>query len=84
MDLKRINDLGVKKIAVIKMVPIGCVPAVTIFSGYTNCTQSLNEVALPHNLLLQQSVDLLNSKTKDYTFFTLDLYDAFLSSLQSG
>ncbi|KAK9733267.1 hypothetical protein RND81_04G055700 [Saponaria officinalis] len=84
MNLERIQSLGIQKIGVTKMGTIGCLPAVTSLSEYKSCTQGLNAVAASHNILLQQSVDLLNKKTKDATFFTLDLYNAFMTSLQSG
>ncbi|KAL9232360.1 hypothetical protein vseg_007482 [Gypsophila vaccaria] len=84
VDLERIHSFGIQKIAVTKMEPIGCLPAVTSLEEYKSCIQNLNDVATSHNILLQQSVDLLNKKTKDGTFFTLDLYAAFMSSLQPG
>ncbi|XP_021733183.1 GDSL esterase/lipase At5g03610-like [Chenopodium quinoa] len=84
LDLQRIHNLGVPKIAVTAMEPLGCLPAITLFSGYKNCTQGINDISLTHNQLLQANLKTISSKTSNEpgAFFTLDLYGAFLSALQ--
>lgn len=84
VNIKRINDLGVRKLLVTAIEPMGCLPAVTsIFSSYQNCSESMNAGSRFHNQILHQKVeDLKNQTTTRSTFVILDLYNAFLSAIQ--
>uniref|UniRef100_A0A7C8ZBK1 Sinapine esterase n=2 Tax=Opuntia streptacantha TaxID=393608 RepID=A0A7C8ZBK1_OPUST len=82
LDLKRIHNLGVPKVVVTAMEPLGCLPAITFLSGFKNCSKSLNDDTAFHNHLLQRTLDRLNSHFDKPVFFMLDLYNAFLSVLQ--
>lgn len=82
LDLKLIHKLGVAKVVVTSMEPLGCLPATTFLSGYKNCSKSLNDDTAFHNHLLQRSLDKLNNQFSKPVFFMLDLYGAFLSVLQ--
>ncbi|KAF3441689.1 hypothetical protein FNV43_RR15604 [Rhamnella rubrinervis] len=79
LNLKRIHDLGVKKIAVTALEPVGCLPRFTSnITSFQNCTDSLNPLANLHNQLLQKAVAKLNSETKDSPYLILDLYASFM------
>ncbi|KAK9911997.1 hypothetical protein M0R45_035873 [Rubus argutus] len=84
VNIKRINDLGVRKIGVTAIEPMGCLPGVTsIFTSYQNCSESLNSASRFHNQILHQKVEeLKNVTTTKSTFVILDLYNAFLSAIQ--
>ncbi|KAL8129998.1 hypothetical protein V2J09_019153 [Rumex salicifolius] len=82
-NLKRIHSLGVSKVAVTGLEPLGCLPAVTSSTSYRNCSDTINGVAALHNQILKQSVTALNKQTGDVSFFVLDLYAAFISGLNT-
>lgn len=82
LDLKGIHNLGVPKVVVTAMEPLGCLPAITFLSGFKNCSKSLNDDTAFHNRLLQRTLDSLNNRFDKPVFFVLDLYSAFLSVLQ--
>ncbi|CAN8257238.1 unnamed protein product [Cochlearia groenlandica] len=78
-NLRRIHDLGVKKVAVPLLQPLGCLPGATVASSFQRCNDSQNVLVLLHNNLLKQAVAKLNNETKQSTFVVLDLYNAFLT-----
>ncbi|KAK4833712.1 hypothetical protein QYF36_009897 [Acer negundo] len=79
LNLKRIQGLGLKKVAVTTLQPSGCLPQITVASSFQKCNGSLNSLANYHNLLLKQSVAKLNNETKETTFVIIDLYSAFMT-----
>ncbi|XP_058088528.1 GDSL esterase/lipase At5g03610-like [Magnolia sinica] len=83
LDIKRITDLGIKKIAVTGLQPIGCLPQNTKASSYQQCNDLFNQVANIHNLLLKNAVEELNKNGNKSTVVIFDLYKAFNSTLQS-
>ncbi|WJX20229.1 hypothetical protein P8452_09807 [Trifolium repens] len=83
LNLKRIQSLGINKIAVELMEPLGCLPVFTQSYSYEKCNETLNMVAMNHNQLLVQAVDKLNKEIGKPVFVTLDLYTAFLSTIAS-
>ncbi|CAJ1968645.1 unnamed protein product [Sphenostylis stenocarpa] len=67
-NLLRIQSLGVKKIVVDGLQPLGCLPGTTAPSSFQQCNSTFN--------------DLLNQQTKVHsTFIILDLFDSFMSVL---
>ena len=83
VNLKRIHGLGVKKIAVTALEPLGCLPSSTAISSFQRCNGTENSLVNFHNLLLQQAVAKLNKETKASTFVILDLYDSFMTVLKN-
>ncbi|GAV66088.1 Lipase_GDSL domain-containing protein [Cephalotus follicularis] len=83
LNLKRIHGLGVKKLAVAALQPLGCLPSSTVLSSYQKCNETQNQLVSLHNLLLQQAVAKFNNETKDSTFVILDLYDAFINVINN-
>lgn len=83
MDLIRIKGLGVKKIIVGGLQPLGCLPEITATSSFQHCNTTSNNLVLFHNTLLSQAVTTLNQQTKDHNsdFIFLNLYDSFMSVL---
>ncbi|XP_010097639.2 GDSL esterase/lipase At5g03610, partial [Morus notabilis] len=79
VNLKRIHDLGVKKIAVTALEPLGCLPRSTAVTSFRQCNGTQNSFVGLHNLLLQQAVAKLNNENKDAPFLILDLYDSFMT-----
>lgn len=83
INLKRIRGLGVKKVAVTTLEPVGCLPQITALSSFQRCNETENLLVRSHNLLLQQAVAKLNNETKDSDFAVLDLYASFMSVLKN-
>ncbi|KAL6327784.1 hypothetical protein AAG906_025612 [Vitis piasezkii] len=82
LNLQRIHGLGVRKIAVMNIQPLGCLPSETISDLYKNCSTSGNSVSLFHNQVLEKTVEKLNNKSKESVFVILNMYKAFLSALK--
>ncbi|TKY53079.1 GDSL esterase/lipase [Spatholobus suberectus] len=81
-NLLRIQRLGVRKIVVGGLQPLGCLPSSTAQSSFKQCNSTFNDLVVLHNNLLNQAVTKLNQQTKDHsTFIVLDLYDTFMSVL---
>ncbi|XP_031094250.1 GDSL esterase/lipase At5g03610-like isoform X2 [Ipomoea triloba] len=82
LDLKRIHEMGIPKVAVTAMQPLGCLPFVAFSTGnYPNCDEHSNNITRFHNQMLKQRVDKLNDQTEGSPFVILDLYAAFTSAM---
>ncbi|KAL7247858.1 hypothetical protein ACSBR2_002713 [Camellia fascicularis] len=83
-NLKRIQDMGVRKVAVTAMQPLGCLPRSTMLNSFQECNATENTAVTFHNLLLQQAVSKLNNNSNDSSAFViLDLYGSFISVLKT-
>ncbi|CAH2057572.1 unnamed protein product [Thlaspi arvense] len=82
-NLKRIQGMGVRKVVVTALQPLGCLPQSTVFNSFQQCNETENTAVNLHNLLLRQAVAKLNNETKDSAFVILDLYDSFTSVLKN-
>ncbi|KAL5974632.1 hypothetical protein ACLOJK_031302 [Asimina triloba] len=82
-DLKRLSDLGLKRIAVNGLEPAGCLPLVTQLSGYRKCNETRNQLAILHNSLLQNAVAQFNANGNGSRIVIFDLFAAFNSILQN-
>ncbi|CAH8339335.1 unnamed protein product [Eruca vesicaria subsp. sativa] len=83
VNLRRIHKLGVKKIAVTSLQPLGCLPSKTTYTSFKHCNASDNAFVSLHNTLLRRAVVKLNNETKPSTFVILDLYNAFLTVIKN-
>lgn len=84
VNLKRLHDLGARKIAVTTLQPLGCLPRMTILSSFQECNVTQNMAVSFHNLLLNQAVTKLKNETgRDSSYVFLDLYSAFTTVLQN-
>ncbi|XP_062091806.1 GDSL esterase/lipase At5g03610-like [Humulus lupulus] len=87
-NLRRIQSLGVRKIAVTALEPLGCLPPFTASSSFQNCTQIFNSVSDFHNQMLHQKLQALNnqsysSSSKYLPILVLDLHSTFLSAFKN-
>ncbi|XP_059627210.1 GDSL esterase/lipase At5g03610-like [Cornus florida] len=78
LNLKRIRGLGVRKVAVTTMEPLGFLPTFTVSSLYQNCIATENAATMFHNQILQQAVQRLNNESRGHVSVMLDLYSAFM------
>ncbi|KAI3844765.1 hypothetical protein MKX03_003409 [Papaver bracteatum] len=79
LNLREIGKIGVKKVVMLNLEPLGCLPIKALFRCYEKCDEHANSQTMFHNMLLQQIVQRLNNETTDSPFQILDLYNAFLS-----
>ncbi|XP_058741528.1 GDSL esterase/lipase At5g03610-like [Vicia villosa] len=82
INVERIHNLGVNKVAIGLLEPIGCLPQITVVTFHLSCVAPLNSVAQNHNEVLLQTVKQLNQQVGKSVFVTLDLYNAFLSTIE--
>lgn len=83
VNLNRIHNLGINKVVVGLLQPIGCLPALNVISLRTNCIGLLNLVSKDHNKKLLQAIQKLNNQAGKSVFITLDLYNSFLSAIET-
>ncbi|KAA3465061.1 Zinc finger, CCHC-type [Gossypium australe] len=72
--------LGVRKIGIVPLLPLGCVLGYTIRSSFEHCNETQNSLVKFHKMLLLEAVNTSNNQidtTKGSLFFVLDLYNAF-------
>ncbi|KAI9090589.1 hypothetical protein K1719_028442 [Acacia pycnantha] len=85
LDLMRLHALGVKRIVVNALEPLGCLPVITDLFLLNHCDDTFNNFAALHNRLLNSHLLRLNRITHKHnhppTFFVLDLYTSFISVL---
>ncbi|KAH7663446.1 GDSL lipase/esterase protein [Dioscorea alata] len=82
VDLKRIHDLGVRKVVVTNLHPLGCTPMIARVSNYSSCNSTINLAVQQHNQKLDAIVKELLIETRSYdTFMSLDVHGAFWSIL---
>ncbi|RDX76896.1 GDSL esterase/lipase, partial [Mucuna pruriens] len=81
-NLVRIHRLGVRKIVVGGLQPLGCLPSLTGSSSFEQCNSTFNNLVVLHNNLLKQAVTKLNQRRN--TFIVLDLYDSFMSVINNN
>ncbi|KAL6988385.1 hypothetical protein U1Q18_014136 [Sarracenia purpurea var. burkii] len=85
LNLKRIQGLGVGKVVVTALQPLGCLPRSTAVNSFQQCNTSENMAVNLHNFLLQQAVAKLNNESSNDSsaFVILDLYSSFISVLKN-
>ncbi|KAI3894042.1 hypothetical protein MKW92_026060 [Papaver armeniacum] len=79
LNLREIRKIGVKKVVMLTMQPLGCLPNKAKTLSYEKCDKPLNNDTIFHNMLLEKAVQRLNSETTDSPFHILDLYGTFMS-----
>ncbi|CAK8573055.1 unnamed protein product [Lathyrus sativus] len=82
LNVQRIHNLGINKIAIGLLEPIGCMPPITQVIFHLTCVDLLNLVSENHNQLLLKNLLQLNQQLGKSVFVPLDLYNAFLSTIE--
>ncbi|XP_047331679.1 GDSL esterase/lipase At5g03610-like [Impatiens glandulifera] len=86
INLRSIHHMGVRKVFVTSLQPLGCLPKVTILNSFSQCNATLNSAVKIHNLLLRQAVAKLNNETANTNggspaFIILDLFSSFNTTI---
>ncbi|KAG2302404.1 hypothetical protein Bca4012_060713 [Brassica carinata] len=77
VNLRRIQTLGIKKIAVPSLQPLGYIPHFA--NGSPIIKALVNDLVKHHNGLLQKLVAKLNNETNHSAFTIIDYYNTFLT-----
>lgn len=84
MNIKRLQSLGVRKVGVTSLQPLGCLPSTTVLTSFQQCNATQNTAVNFHNLLLRQAVDNLNRiNNSSSSVFVIDLNTAFNTVLEN-
>ncbi|XP_031476325.1 GDSL esterase/lipase At5g03610-like [Nymphaea colorata] len=84
-NVKRILGLGVQKVAMMGMQPLGCLPTRTRATSYKSCDAQSNMAVAYHNELLRKAVGSINATLSPPSKIAiLDLYGSFNSVLQGS
>ncbi|KAK4767022.1 hypothetical protein SAY86_014773 [Trapa natans] len=75
-NLRRIYDLGVGKVVVSNLPPLGCLPSITVSSAFQKCNSTFDPLIVLHNTILQRALAKLNNETND-AFLLLDVHGSF-------
>lgn len=76
--VKRLQQLGVSKVLVNTLPPLGCAPWQSLRSNYSSCESFGNNVAIIHNNNLREKLGRLEN------VLLLDLYNNFLDLVQNS
>ncbi|CAI9092999.1 OLC1v1028394C2 [Oldenlandia corymbosa var. corymbosa] len=80
--LRRISGLGIKRIAVGSVPPLGCLPVFTKLSGFQQCNSFVNLMS-EHNVLLNGTLSKLNDEIIATEFAVINLQAAFNTILSN-
>ncbi|XP_043713075.1 GDSL esterase/lipase EXL1-like [Telopea speciosissima] len=83
--IQELYRLGARKIIVINIPPIGCVPSQrTIAGGKARmCVEKYNKAAMLFNSKLSSQLNLLNNKLPQSIFLYIDIYNPVLDLIQN-
>ncbi|KAF5729421.1 GDSL esterase/lipase [Tripterygium wilfordii] len=76
IDIKRIQDLGVPKVAVATVMPVGCAPSFNTKLDHKSCNEVVNKDVDLHNKNLKEAVQKLNKVE------IIDVHGAMMSVLK--
>ncbi|KAI8010546.1 GDSL esterase/lipase [Camellia lanceoleosa] len=68
LKLKSIHDMGVRKIGVVAIEPLGCLPWFTVPSSVQRCNRNLDLAAKSHNLRLHRAAHKLRRENNGSVF----------------
>ncbi|RWW88488.1 hypothetical protein BHE74_00002633 [Ensete ventricosum] len=76
VDLRRLSHIGVPKVIVTNLHPVGCIPSYTRPTNYTTCYSNVSSAVAEHNRRVDELMQELGGGS-NATFLSLD---SFLSS----
>ncbi|KAK1326136.1 GDSL esterase/lipase EXL3 [Acorus calamus] len=84
--LKDLYALGARKIGIISLPPIGCVPSQRTIQGgiLRDCSQPLNEAAMLFNSQISNELQTLNETLPGVKMILIDIYNPLLHMMQNA
>ncbi|XP_042460475.1 GDSL esterase/lipase At5g03610-like [Zingiber officinale] len=83
-DLKRLERLGVGRVMVTNLHPVGCTPYYTRPTNYTRCSADVSSAVAEHNRRLRELMSELGRGGAASSFFGLDVHGAISSLLRQA
>ncbi|KAJ0097967.1 hypothetical protein Patl1_29137 [Pistacia atlantica] len=82
---QELYGVGARRIGLLSLPPIGCVPVQRTLNGgiQRGCSEQANQAALLYNSKLSSLVDSLNQRYPDARFVYFDVYNPLLSIIQN-
>uniref|UniRef100_A0A2P2QQ39 GDSL esterase/lipase EXL3-like n=1 Tax=Rhizophora mucronata TaxID=61149 RepID=A0A2P2QQ39_RHIMU len=82
---KELYGLGARRIAILSLPPIGCLPSQRTLTGGPNrqCNEFTNQAAMLFNSKLSSTIDSLNQVLPDARLAFGDIYNPLLSLIQN-
>ncbi|CAN6441842.1 unnamed protein product [Victoria cruziana] len=83
-NVRRLQSLGLKKVAVTNLQPTGCSPSATYSTNFSQCISLLNDLSTAHNQLLHDALHATSAvqSIPNPPAVILDNYNVFLAVLQ--
>lgn len=85
MELQELYGLGARRIGVVSLPAIGCVPSLRTLSGGIDrgCSETANQAASLFNSKLSAQIDAFNGRLPEARLVYLDIYNTLLSLIQN-
>ncbi|KAG9439712.1 hypothetical protein H6P81_019877 [Aristolochia fimbriata] len=86
LNLNHLRDIGIRRMAVTNVPPLGCLPGVAVNHPSPQCNEDQYKVAKKHRDMLEKAVEHINeqdSQSNDFSVVIIDIYDAFTSVIRS-
>ncbi|XP_020260717.1 GDSL esterase/lipase EXL3-like [Asparagus officinalis] len=82
--LEKLYSLGARKIAVVGLPPLGCLPSQRTLAGgmQRDCVSLYNQASQQYNLKLTKRLGILQNKFADATIVYADIYHSLLRLIQ--
>ncbi|XP_061341558.1 GDSL esterase/lipase At5g45950 [Gastrolobium bilobum] len=74
-DIKMMHRLGARRLVVVGVLPMGCVPITKTLNNQQSCVRSFNNVAYTFNAKLLQQLVILKAKLLGLKTVYVDIYD---------
>ncbi|CAN6442048.1 unnamed protein product [Victoria cruziana] len=83
-NIRKLQSLGLKKVAVANLQPTGCSPWATHSTNFSQCISNLNDLSVAHNELLHDALHNTSAvqSVPNPSVVILDNYNVFLAVLQ--
>lgn len=85
MGLQELYDLGARRIGILSLPAIGCVPSQRTLNGGIDrgCSDNANQAASLFNSKLTAQIDAFNKRLPEARLVYLDVYNTLLSLIQN-
>lgn len=82
---KKLYQLGARRIAVLSVPPIGCLPTTRTLTGgvQRQCSEKHNQAAKIFNSMLSRMLDALNRNLPDSRIVYVDIYNPLLDLIEN-
>ncbi|CAA0407879.1 unnamed protein product [Arabidopsis thaliana] len=81
-DAKMLHRLGAKRLVVVGVPPMGCMPLIKYLRGQKTCVDQLNQIAFSFNAKIIKNLELLQSKIGLKTIY-VDAYSTIQEAIKN-